>query len=129
MFRSFRLAACAIIGAAILSLSATALSAELAHAERLPRAVSLSDATHAPRSAFFVFPGETIIGKVQCPRGHFWTETSAYRWDGSALSAQRWNRLHDRTFWRDSRGGRVIFDGVAVHNGTRAPIIFAGWCS
>ncbi len=92
------------------------------------RAVTTADATVRADFAATLRPGKAVIVDNQCPRGGWFTETSAYRHDGSALAAQQWTRDHTLTYWRGTHG-RVTFDGVMFHNGTRASVIVAGWCS
>lgn len=110
---------------ALVTLAVLLAIVPAAHAAARP--VSLSDARHAPSSLVYVQPSRSVALERQCPQGALWSDVSAYQWDGSALGGQRWNRLHDRTYWPASTG-RVVFDGVRVFNGTTAPVLFAGWC-
>lgn len=124
--------AAVIVSLVWIAYLGTALGTNLASADAAANPVGLADARSAPQTILYVIPGgqyDTLDGVSQCARGGFWTEFSAYRWDGSALGGQRWNAMHDRAYWHDARGGRVTFDGRTIYNGTRHPILFAGWCS
>lgn len=101
--------------------------ASLAHADVAPRAVSLSDARRAPDTLVYLYPHQRVT-PTQCAGSGYFTDTSAYTWRGGALSAQRWNRAHDRTFWSAPYGGRVVFDGVTFRNATARGVLVAGWC-
>jgi hypothetical protein len=101
-----------------LALSALALAAQ---------PVSMSDATYPADFHARVRPGASVTVERQCGAG-FFTETSAYRSNGGALAGQRWTADETLTYWR-GRHGRVTFDGVTFKNGTRAPVVVAGWCS
>lgn len=98
--------------------------------EQVSRPVMLGEAKVPPERVFYLYPGTThYLTTRQCGRPDtFYVETSAYRWNGGPLEGQRWNGLHDRTYWPDTFGGRVTFDGVRVYNGTQSPVLFAGWC-
>lgn len=109
-----------------LSFALTCGLASLAHADA-PRAVSLADARTAPVSMTYLYPNQRV-SPAQCG-SHYFTDTSAYMWRGGALGAQRWNRAHDRTFWRAPYGGRVTFDGVTFVNRTKRGVLVAGWCA
>ena len=91
------------------------------------RAVALTDASGPPTWLRLLAPGKATHRPRQCPGGAFYSDVHAYRWDGRALGPQRWNTDHDRQTWRGVRG-RVTFDGVSFHNGTRRPVLAAGWC-
>lgn len=125
--RSLSYAVAMIAAVALISVCASALGASLASASTPARAVSLSDARIAPDMLRILPAGHAATFLRQCPRGHYFTETSAYRWNGRALSGQRWNADRTLTYWR-ARHGRVTFDGLTFHNGTRAAVLVAGWC-
>lgn len=94
------------------------------------RAVALSDATWPPSALRLLYPGQTwTVARdgTPCPRGGYYGDVSAYRWNGSALGAQTWTADHQVTYWRATRG-RVTFDGVTFRNRTRDPVLVAGWC-
>lgn len=96
-----------------------------------PREVELSDARRAPSKLAYLKPGQYKTwahgeAGFNCRRGYF-TDTSAYHWDGSALAPQRWNRDRTLAYWRSVRG-RVTFDGITFRNHTSQPVIVAGWC-
>lgn len=91
------------------------------------RAVSLSDATYPPTYLRYVYPHRSVTRTRQCGRDGYWSNVSAYKWDGSALGAQQWDRRNLRYQWR-SLYGRVTFDGITFTNSTRYPVLVAGWC-
>ena len=91
------------------------------------RPVALTDAHYAPTTLAYMYPHTSItLADAACPRGGFYSDVSAYRWDGRALSAQ--TRVASRHVWRDSRGHAVTWDGATVRNHTNTRVIFAGWC-
>lgn len=110
----------------------------------VPRAVSLSDARSAPSRVMYVRAGRSVDVMRQCGRkradargARFFTDVHAYRWNGAPLAAQVWDDTlpgwswsDTRDPWRDAAGypRAVGFDGLTVYNGTRRPILFAGWC-
>jgi hypothetical protein len=88
-----------------------------------PRAVSLSDARYAPDTLRYLHAGERT-----CARGFArGTDLSAYRWDGSALGPQRWNKDRTRMLWANRVGKRVVFDGVCFYNRTNGAVLVAAW--
>lgn len=101
----------------------TALTLAAPAAAHQARPVALSDARVAPDMLRLLAPGQHLTELRQCPRGGYYGDTSAYRWNGRALPAQTWNRLHDRTRW-----GRVSYDGLTWHNRYPFPVLVAGWC-
>lgn len=129
MIRTRFLITAALAAALLMIASTLALGAEFAQANTA-RAVNLSEANFAPDRLVYVKPGKSVTILDQCgPRtvanlGGFFTELSAYRWNGRALPAQRWNS--DRTLLR---WGRVSFDGITATNRYPFPVLFAGWCS
>jgi hypothetical protein len=95
-------------------------------------AVSLGQAETPPTYLTYLWPnGHVTYARGHdghnCPRGGFFTDTSAYRWNGGALGPQRWNRDHTLTYWRGYKGN-VTFDGITFTNTTRAKVLVAGWC-
>ena len=137
---SYRTATLAAIACALAIIAGT-LAASLVLADYAgastgapaPRAVALSDANVAPTHLVYLWAGAHVtMADAQgftCTRGRGWyVETSAYRWNGAPLSAQRWNRSRTLTFWRDPRGGRVTFDGITFRNRTARAVLVAGWC-
>jgi hypothetical protein len=111
--------------AILTALAIAVLSAPAATASSEPQArpVTLRDARVAPSYLHLVQPGRSVTRTHQCDRGGYWTELSAYQWNGEALPAQRWNADHDRMSW-----GRVTFDGITFRNHYSQPVIVAGWC-
>lgn len=100
-------------------------------ASRQAREVELSDARVAPSTLDYLKAGRSRTysrGKQghNCKHGWF-SDVSAYHWDGSALAPQRWNRDHTVTYWRSVKG-RVTFDGITFRNLTDRPVLVAGWC-
>lgn len=113
----------------LVTLAAALTLAPAVHAAPHPQAVSLSQASREPDVLVYVKAGRRHVLGRPC-HGHVVTEVSAYRWDGSALGSQRWNRAHDAMRWHDGwEGGNVWFNGLSVRNRTARPILFAGWCA
>lgn len=108
-------------GALLMVGGAQGLGAELRDGG-LPKAVSLSDASYPPAYVHLVQPGKGYV-PLYCEG-----EVSAYTWKGGKIGPQRWNKMHDRMFWRGN-GGKVWFDGVRWYNSTRSPVLVAGWCN
>lgn len=127
-YRAIVIVALAAIAAAA-ALSAHVRPADANPGQRAtPHPVALSDARSAPHTLLYVKRGDAANVLRQCSRGHWFSDVSAYRWDGSALGAQRWNRAHDRILWPVPGEGAVHYNGIRVWNDTRHPILFAGWC-
>src|SRR5204863_147484 len=80
----------------------------------------LSDATAVPTFVAVVTPGRSVTKVRQCRGRGYWSDVNAYRWDGGALAAQRWNS--DRTVMR---WARVTFDGITFRNGGRTAVLVA----
>ncbi len=114
--------------ATIITAAALAGAAAAPADASYPRAVSLSDASSAPSFLHLVKPGRSYLTLTQCRGDSYFSDTSAYRWNGQQLSAQRWDRDRTITFWRDRRGGRVTFDGIVWRNRTHRSVLVAGWC-
>lgn len=103
-----------------------------------PRAVALSAAASPPASLVYLYPaarvtladarGYTCAARGDSSPAGYFSDISAYQWDGSALSAQVWDARALRYVWRDSAGRAVTWDGVAWRNHTRRPVLVAGWC-
>jgi hypothetical protein len=100
----------------------------MASAHPFGKPVALSDAEVPPAVLEYVRPGQAVTFTRQCGRHGYFGDISAYRWDGSPLRGQRWNRTRDRIMWGDPYGGFVMFDGIKVTNRTTAPVLFGGWC-
>jgi hypothetical protein len=108
-----------------------------AHAAPGPRAVSLADASAPPTMLAYVLPGHAFTPNTDSEgrpchahgRAGYFSDASAYRWNGSALGAQHWNASALVYYWH-ARGhvGAVAYDGLTFRNDTRAPILVAGWC-
>lgn len=105
-----------MIGAAILATLSLAGGAQA-------RPVALPDAKTPPTYLRYLQPGERVTVERQCPHGGYWSDLSAYRWNGAGLPGQQWSHDRTRTSW-----GRVTFDGVTWSNHYRLPVIVAGWC-
>lgn len=123
-------------GYATAACIALACFACVSSAVAAPRAVRLSDARTAPTHLALLAPhARTTLDDWQCGRApvngsasdRYYSDTSAYGWDGHALGAQRWTRDHTVTYWR-TRTGRVTFDGVVFRNHSRRAVLVAGWC-
>ncbi len=100
-----------------LTLSVAAATLAIAAPANAGRAVSLSDASYPPAHVALVAPGSTYSA------GCF-TEASAYRWNGSALSAQR--RYRHVLRW-----GNVTYSTRTCtwRNHSSYPVLVAGWNS
>lgn len=113
-------------------------------ASRQAREVELSDARIAPSKLAYLKPGQdrTYAHGVEgwnCPHRTWFSDVSAYHWDGSALGPQRFDARALKYVWRNtvqrarrshwrSVKGQVTFDGITFHNRTGQPVIVAGWC-
>lgn len=118
-----------IVAQVLVILALLGVVAGCAHA----RPVSLSDALSPPTELVFLYPHASVTyayGRegYNCPReGRYFSDVSAYNWRGDAIGAQRWNRDHTVTYWRN-RTGRVTFDGITFRNDSRQFVLVAGWC-
>lgn len=115
-----------VLGAAVWAALGMLAAAALASPTDARR-VSLTDARVAPSMMVLVPAHETHNALTQCAHGTYYSDISAYRWNGRALGAQRWTRERTLTYWR-ARHGRVTFDGITWRNRTRAAVLVAGWC-
>lgn len=108
-----------------------------ARATQAPRArrVSLSDARSAP-AWLALIPADPVGRRARyvsipdsvCGAG-FGSESSVYRWNGSAMLAQHWADDHTFTWWRHPSTRRaVFFDGLTFTNQTTRAVIVAVWC-
>jgi hypothetical protein len=98
-----------------------------AHGAATP--VSLDDAAVAPSMLYYLGPGERImVPEPQCKHGSYFTDISAYRWNGHALSGQQWTKDNLLTYWSARSGRRVTYNGIAFRNHTHGHVIVAGWC-
>lgn len=114
-----------------LTFLAIACAPAMAHHVSAKR-VTLADATAAPTELRMLKRGQRVSFDNQCgnsPIGepYYFGNVQAYTWQGGALGGQRWNRAHDRMYWR-ARTGRVTFDGVTFVNRTKRAVLVAGWC-
>ena len=133
--RSMRRAVAAIFAALLLTVALTAVAYGTAHAATpTPRAVSLSEAEVAPTYLVFLYPHASVTyahGRYgyNCPRGGYFSDVSAYQWNGAALAPQRWDRI-GVDYWNYGHGhhGRVTFDGITFRNEGSRPVLVAGWC-
>jgi len=98
------------------------------------RPVALADATVPPTVLVYVAPGRGYTTRHARPcrarsgrRGYF-SDVSAYRWDGSALGAQTWHAPELAYVWRDHDDFAVTYNGRTFFNDTTAPVLVAGWC-
>jgi hypothetical protein len=109
--------------AAAAILCVASLASATAQAQPPSQPVALRDAIVAPDYLRIIKPGRSVTVRNQC-HGRYWSELSAYRWNGEALPGQRWNADNDRTYW-----GRVTFDGITWTNHYGSAVMVAGWCS
>lgn len=117
-----------ILPLALIALSLTPSAGNATQA----REVELSDARRPPTRLAYLMPGEARtyargIEGWNCRDRTWFSDVSAYHWDGSALGPQRFNRRTQVMFWRSVRG-RVTFDGITFRNRTDRPVLVAGWC-
>lgn len=133
----FVIAAHVAIFAVLILAAFYAASARADSSPRHVRAVGLADALSPPQYIVYLGVGAHVTyartdkGHVgeNCPRtGGYFTDVSAYHWNGTALRAQRWTPDGTVTYWPNSNGRRVTFDGITFTNRTRAPVLVAGWC-
>lgn len=117
----------AVLMVAAAILAGSLLGPTLGHAAE-HRSVALTDATIPPTYLTYLWPRARVTYAPNCQPSGYFSDVSAYRWDGRTLGPQRWNRDHDRTYWRDPSGGRVTFDGITFRNHTNHPVLVAGWC-
>lgn len=120
----------------IFAVLAVALWRACDSASAQARAVGLGDAITPPTYLVYLYPHGSVtyarsdrhhVGE-NCPHGGFFTDVSAYHWNGTALAPQRWTSDHTLTYWRNRNGRSVSFDGITFHNGTYSPVLVAGWC-
>ena len=133
---AIRRAVVAIAAALVLTAILTAIATMSASAATLrpeAHAVALSDAERAPSALALLLPHASVTyahGRAgyNCPRGYF-TDVSAYQWNGGALAPQRWDRI-GVAYWNYGHGhhGRVTFNGVTFTNEGARPVLVAGWC-
>lgn len=95
--------------------SATVIGSEL-RADPVP----LTDAISEPDYERVLLPGSQ--GTLPLQLAYRISDVSAYRWNGSALPAQRWTDHHTVSHW-----GRVAFDGRTFSNYGRQRVIVAAW--
>jgi len=132
-----RLAILAVVLTAAWTLALGFALSTSAHAHtRDARPVTLSMARVEPTWLVLVPGMDVRHGRVRfhrvthaatpCPHGGYFSDVSAYRWNGSALGGQHETRM--RVSWRDTReGGRVVWDGVTFTNRTTRAVLVAGW--
>jgi hypothetical protein len=95
------------------------------------RAVTLRDARVAPTELRLLQPHARITYATptgeNCTGGGYFSDVSAYRWNGEALGAQVHRSLRDRWTVPGTRT-HVTFDGVTFRNHASVPVLIAGWC-
>lgn len=97
----------------------------VSRADPRPMGPTLEMARSAPQTLRYLKAHTAVTITRQCPRGHYWTELSAYTWRGGRLPAQvRHGGVNSREQW-----GRVTFDGITWRNHYNHPVLVAGWCS
>lgn len=120
--------------AALFGILAATAHAKTLTTDTPAQAVALSDATTAPTYMTLLRPGASALytgrGGYNCPGGSYFTDVSAYTWQGRALGPQRWTRDHTLTYWRVPNHPRqfVTFDGIKFHNDSHRAVLVAGWC-
>lgn len=135
MYRPFFLA-CLCSAAMTIGIVWAGCAASDAMAQARP--VALADAHSAPSMLHYVQAGRYFTPNTDamgrpCKRTAqaraYYSDVSAYAWDGSALGAQRRNARTLLTYWhRPGSAGAVTYDGLTFHNDTYAPVLVAGWC-
>ena len=114
----------------IVTLATTLVWVAGAHA----RPVELSDARVPPTVLAYVGPHDSITFASEndgynCPASNAWfSEVSAYRWNGGALGDQHRSAFLDWWVRPGHPHQRVTFDGITFRNHTRIPVLVAGWC-
>lgn len=97
--------------------------------------VSPIRAAVAPSEMAYVKPRRSVtfahgVEGWNCPPRGWFSDVSAYRWNGGALGEQEWPS--DTPFphytWRDEDGRSITFDGITFRNHTRRSVLVAGWC-
>lgn len=95
------------------------------------RPVALTDATSAPTMLRLV-RAHGAYTPAQCGHGAFFSDVSAYRWNGKALGHQTWSEHAPvgggLAYYWTARHGRVWFDGATFYNHSSATVLVAGWC-
>lgn len=141
VYRMFTYAVSITLATVLILASTASLSATLrtADASTGAHAVSLADASFRPDRLAYVRSGQSVTFRRQCGgrvdvRSHHWTrdyftEISAYRWNGARLSPQMWSADQTLTVWVTQNYRPVTFDGLTFRNGTTSTVIVAGWCS
>lgn len=135
--RYARRAVFAIVGALVLTAALTFAAYGTAHAAT-HRAVSLADASAPPTVLAILRPHHAYMPAADwqgrpCGLGGrrhgYFSDVSAYRWNGSALGPQRWDDI-GVDYWQLGHGrhGRVTYDGLMWRNESRATVLVAGWC-
>ena len=111
----------AILTALVLAnLTAWSMAAAAPLQAAQGRPVTLRQAAIPPTYLRMLQPGRSTTVTRQCG-SQYWSELSAYQWNGEALPGQRY--YGERMHW-----GRVTFDGITWRNGTSQPVLVAGWC-
>lgn len=136
----FPTAALWAIGAALAIIAAVLLaSVSIAQATPTARAVALSDAAVPPTYLVYLWPHGSVTfaretgrhrrAADNCPRGGYFSDVSAYAWNGAPLAPQRWDRI-GVYYWQLGHGhhGRVTFDGITFRNESSRKVLVAGWC-
>lgn len=99
------------------------------------RPVALTEARSAPTYLVYLWPHGSVTYATgndghNCPgkRGGYFSDVSAYAWNGSALGPQRWDDIGAYYWHVPHHHGRVTFDGSTFNNESRYRVLVAAWC-
>lgn len=129
----------AVVIAALLAIAVSAAIAPDAHAGEgtwKAHRVGLGDALTPPTVLHYLRPHRSITythGRDghNCPRGGWFSDVSAYAWNGTAIGAQVDYDDYDAWSVRSAghgAHGHVTFDGITFWNGSNVPVLVAAWC-
>lgn len=133
----YRLTTALVAATVMLQVGAIQTAGSFASDSMQARPVALSDATFPPTEMVYLYPGASVtyaygVSGYNCPDHKSWfTETSAYQWNGKALGPQHRSKSSNYfDYW--VRPGhphqRVSFDGITFRNHTKIGVLVAGWC-
>lgn len=84
---------------------------------------------HAGKSATFADADGYSCPARDSGKRSYPSDVSAYRWDGSALGAQHWNKDQTLQVWDVPRHRTYVsYDGATFFNHTHRSVLVALWC-
>lgn len=134
--------------ACIAAAAATAPQAQASEGHWRHHRVGLADATTAPTYLVYLWPhgsvtyssgrdgwncrkGQRLPDGSTLKRNGWFSDVSAYAWNGTAIGAQvdydDYDAWSVRSYWHGAHG-HVTFDGITFYNGSNVPVLVAGWC-